>query len=212
MLVGHLPFYKRYVLVQLPVSRGRGPESVFALHIPKSDRVEGDEAPPMIWLNGDSYGIHLANEAEAIDLVEDHVLDYLRFFVNFRRQREGAFTLLDTTNLIVLSELTADETSDLTATERLELMATRDRFIAGTIIDPRVSRAIESGYEVVLPIAYGAEFSDLARFRISKNGPGERISVQIITEGQLRSVGMMSVVAIPEFPRISPSVLQARQR
>ena len=44
--IGRLPFYKRYVLVEVPVSRGRGPESVFALHIPKSAAPKMRRLPP----------------------------------------------------------------------------------------------------------------------------------------------------------------------
>ena len=219
--VGRLPFYKRYVLVELPVSRGREAELAFALHIPKSHRAQDDGAPSTIWLNGESGGIYRANDAEALDLAEEHVLDYLRFFVNFLRDEIAAFTLLDAKELVVPAEwdMNATEQSDMiafqqwdpTATERFEFLATRERFMSGRIANKRSIRVIESGYVVVLPIAYGTDLCDLASFTITKNGDGggERGEVEMSSEGQGRTVGLLSVRAIPELRQISSSVLQA---
>jgi hypothetical protein len=215
--IGRLPFYKRYVLVELPVSRGRGPESVFALHIPKPARAQDEKAPSTLWLNGESGNIHRANEVEAIDLAEEHVPDYLRFFTNFLRGDDRPFTLLDRTDLIGSVE------SDMTPTERLELVATRERFMSGTLGDTRGTRVIPAGYEAWFPIAYGNRLADLARFKVynkgvdsngePNNGEHSNGEVEMIANtAQLRPVeALSSVLAIPAFREISPAVLQARR-
>jgi tetratricopeptide (TPR) repeat protein len=203
--IGRLPFYKWYVLVELTVSRGRGPESVFALHIPKSDRAQDEKTPSTLWLNGAAGSIYRANEVEAIELAEEHVLDYLRFFVNFLRGDEGPFTLIDATELLISIE------KKMTATERLEFVATRERFMSGTLSDARETPSTPSRYEARFPIAYGSDFADLAAFKISNTGMVEMIASTADEGGQLRSVGTLSVLAIPTFPKISPAVLQARR-
>ena len=101
---------------------------MFALHIPKSAREPDEKAPSTLWLNGESSSIHRANEVEEIDLAQEHALDYLRYFVNFLRADEGPFTLLDATDLIGSVE------SDMTPTEQLELVASRERFFSGTSV------------------------------------------------------------------------------
>ena len=120
---------------------------------------------------------------------------------NFLRAREGPFTLLDAKDLIEPAEL------DMTPTEQFELVATRERFMSGTLGDAwEKLRVISSGYEARFPIAYATYFADVAKFEIRNKG-----EVQITDEGQLRSVGALSVLAIPEFRRISRTVLQARR-
>jgi hypothetical protein len=203
--VGPLPFYKRYVLVELPVSRGRGPESVFALHIPKSARETDEKSPTTLWLNGESASMHRANEVEEIDLAQEHALDYLRYFVNFLRAGEGAFTLLESTDLIGSAE------SDMTPTEQLELVASRERFLSGTSGGAGETQVIDAGYEARFPIAYGTHLADLAKFKISRNGEVEMIVSTADEGGQPRSAGALSVLAIPEFRGISPAVLRARR-
>ena len=203
--IGRLSFYKRYALVELPVYRGRGPESVFALHIPKSDREPDEETPSTIWLNGSSESIYRADDAEAIELGKEHALDYLRFFVNFLRGEDLPFTLLDA------KEVTCSVEKDMTATEQFELVATRERFMSGTLCDAwETLRVIPSGYEARFPIAYGTDFADLAKFTICNKGDDNGM-VQIIVTTWPRPVGALSVLAIPAFRRISATVLEARR-
>ena len=69
---------------------------------------------------------------------------------------------------------------------------------------------IPSRYEARFPIAYGTHLADLAKFKISRNGEVEMIASTADKGGQFRSAGAMSVLAIPAFDRISPTVLPVR--
>ena len=84
---------------------------------------------------------------------EEHALHYLRFFVNFLRGQHGPFTLLDAKELIGLAE------PDMTTTERLELIATREDFLSDTLADAWLKlKETDSGFVARLPIAYGTDF------------------------------------------------------
>ena len=205
---GRLPFYKRYALVELSVSRGRGPESVFALHIPTSDRLQDEQAPPTLWLNGGSSAgeIYRANAAEGINLAERDALCYLRFFVNFLVANDMPFTLLDAKDLIGFVE------PDMTPTEQFELVATRERFLSDTLGGQwEKLRVVSTGYKACFPIAWGSHFADFATFEITNDGVVKMAETSGDVEGQFRPLGALSVRAIPAFRRISPAVLQARQ-
>ena len=69
-----LPFYKEHVLAELEMRYGDSTQTAFVLAGPQTS-----------WLNGVSNSIHLVNELESLELTEDSVESYLRFFLMFLR-------------------------------------------------------------------------------------------------------------------------------
>lgn len=55
--------------------------------------VKGDET---IWLNGTSPGIHHFNGAGHLNLTDDNIVEYVRFFCFFVRGKEGPFYVVST--------------------------------------------------------------------------------------------------------------------
>ncbi len=80
-----LSFYDDHVLIELRFESGGGPERVFGLH----------GATETHWLDGSSAAIHDTNAAEELELTDDTVHDYIRFFFYFVRGDDGPFVLIE---------------------------------------------------------------------------------------------------------------------
>lgn len=83
-----LPFYKDYALFEYLVAAGsEAPVPVYLL--------AGHERGPLLWLDGSSTPIHLANDFEKVCITAQTVLPYLRFFMYFVRGDEGQFVMIE---------------------------------------------------------------------------------------------------------------------
>ncbi|HBH26977.1 MAG TPA: hypothetical protein DDX54_06205 [Rhodospirillaceae bacterium] len=82
-----LPFYEQVVLIRMRDPAWGNPDLTL-YHL-------ADEGTPYP-LNGTSPPIHEINAKAPIDITEDNVLDYLRFFCYFVRGEEGPFYLAET--------------------------------------------------------------------------------------------------------------------
>jgi ATP-dependent Zn protease len=93
-------FYEHHILIEL-VSEGSGSsQRVFGLH--------GGDATR--WLDGSSAPIHDTNAAESLELTEEKVHDYVRFFLYFVRGDAGGFVLIESPDEIVASSDDQDVT------------------------------------------------------------------------------------------------------
>jgi hypothetical protein len=96
----NLSFYDRHRLIELQFCRDAGREYVFGL----------DGPDQILWLDGESSAIHETNEAESLELVDETVLDYLRFFLFFVRGEAGPFVLIESPDQIdVIGDLASGE-------------------------------------------------------------------------------------------------------
>ena len=108
-----LPFYASYRLIDLEVKRDGTPDRAFVLHGPVHTR----------WLDGTSAPVHEANDDESLELTDESVLDYLRFFLFFVRGDSGAFVLLEDADNITL---TGDDGAGAALQGSLAPLAIRD--------------------------------------------------------------------------------------
>jgi ATP-dependent Zn protease len=97
-----LPFYKGYRLDLLQMTGPQGTERAFLLE--SSNDVQ--------WLNGESWPIHNANEAERLHLTNDNVADYLKYFLTFLQTKGESFVLIESADDIAQGEVGDDEESD----------------------------------------------------------------------------------------------------
>lgn len=81
----HLSFYRSRQLMELQIARSGFVRRVFALN----------GSLETAWLDGESKPIHDTNAAEALELTEETVADYVRFFLYFLRGADGAFLLIE---------------------------------------------------------------------------------------------------------------------
>lgn len=84
-----LPFYPGIALIRVTDS-GFIPSKLKVFYLAKEDR--------LFRLNGESLPIHQMNELAPIQLTEDNVLDYIRFFCYFVRGEAGPFLVCEDIN------------------------------------------------------------------------------------------------------------------
>lgn len=82
-----LPFYERVVLVRVK-DQGWTPKNLFIYYL----TIDGN----LYRLNGTSPPIHEVNALAPIQITEENVLEYLRFFCYFVRGEEGPFLITET--------------------------------------------------------------------------------------------------------------------
>lgn len=82
-----LPFYERVVLVRVK-DQSWTPKNLFVYYL----TVDGN----LYRLNGTSPPIHEVNALAPINVTEENVLEYLRFFCFFVRGEEGPFLITET--------------------------------------------------------------------------------------------------------------------
>ena len=80
-----LSFYKTFRLIEVTIDHKGTVEKAFLL----------DGKAITWWLAGVTGPLHYVNMEESLDLPEDKVADYLRFFCYFLRAEEGAFAILE---------------------------------------------------------------------------------------------------------------------
>jgi ATP-dependent Zn protease len=117
-----LAFYDDHLLIELQFEGE--PVRVFGLHGP-------DET---YWLDGTSAAVHETNEAESLELTEETLHDYIRFFFYFVRGDSGPFVLIE-------AEDEVGRAGDASDGNLLELQA-REAAIRGRIT-PLTTRSID---------------------------------------------------------------------
>jgi AAA+ superfamily predicted ATPase len=167
-----LAFYDHHVLFDLRFESE--PEHVFGLHGP-------DET---YWLDGTSAAIHDTNEAEELELTDDIVHDYVRFFLYFVRGDSGPFVLIESQGRLALAD---GSESDGDASE----LQTREATIRGRITPLTTSSTDESGRWIVNgAVAYDNAFF-AATLAVAANGEVEMIDDE--------PVGTLDGLRVPDY-------------
>ena len=91
-----LPFYTDHFLVDVTLHGVAGVERALLLH-GRSDTY---------WLDGQARPIHMVNALEEIELTENTVLDYVRYFLFAMRGDQGAFVLIESPDEITAIDAT----------------------------------------------------------------------------------------------------------
>ena len=147
-----LPFYSKHVLVWASDTSWPADVGPFWLLV----------TPGRVFLlDGASAPVHDVNESDPIEVTDDNVLDYLRFFTYFVQGDEGPFLIVEDL------EHPALDTEKLTPSHRLALEET----IRPPVFD---GREADGAMLATASILYGADLFT-ARFSITRNGMIEMI-------------------------------------
>ncbi len=174
-----LSFYAEHQLVELAFLRDDLVERAYVLL--GSDGVH--------WLDGDSTPIHTVNTNESLELSDETVADYLRYFLYFLRSDGSAFILIESADEI---ESAADDSvAAAEPGDGADISAETARKHARLL---EVRQQDESGcWQVDATVAYqGGLFS--ASFSVKPDG-----EVEMIDDDPLGSLGTLVVPSVPSL-------------
>jgi len=164
-----LPFYSRYRLADLRLAGIEGIDGMTRAFVLYAD----DE---VIWLDGSSAPVHHANEKEKLQLADDAILDYVRYFMFFVHGESSAFVLVES----------ADSLSTGSATD--EALAARRVMVAPLTALPGEDRG---RFRVEATVAYDDTLFK-AHFAVQRDG-----QIEMTDDSPL---GELGGVEIPECP------------
>ncbi len=161
-----LPFYGEHELFDLLLHGVQGIERAVLLRSPSH----------MQWLDGQSSPIHAVNELESLQLTEETVLDYVRFFLFAIRGDQGAFVLIEDPGELTAASCGAAEQAGEPATR---LAAARAKW-QPLHVD---GHADDGRFRAQATVAYaGGLFASV--FAVKRNGEIEMVDDQPIASLQ----------------------------
>jgi AAA+ superfamily predicted ATPase len=181
------PFYAHHVLYDVTLDGVAGVERALLLRGPGAAH----------WLDGTSAAIHAVNEAERIQLTAATVAAYVRFFLYVLRGGQGAFTLIESPDEIVVGTApgSVQRVDDTTVAARLATARSRWQPLTLGTPDP------DGRFRLEATVAYGGGLYG-ASYAVKPNG-----EIEMIEDAPLAELDGLDV---PVVPALVPEPVDAR--